>query len=266
MGYVQAGIAFFGFLSSMSASKKAQALAEEGGRLSKEASYLNANDVEYLGAVNAGVINQMAAKNAAGIRDVGYANALAIAEATHQNLWLHQLQTQEELRIQERDERWHAGEIRAMTASTGIAVNGGSPVAYLKAEIAKGIQERRFMELRGNLTGLRIADDGMKKTLLTVKSANWDAKIIQDNAALKAEVTMLEALAQAASMRRQGDISEMVGVANAQAARANGMSAALGYLSKGIGYAGQAYASFQTPSQASYGVGTYNTSTQMGGF
>ena len=101
------------------------------------------------------------------------------------------------------------------------------------------------METRDAWTMLGLAEDGLRQSLLTVKSANYNAKVTQDNAALQAEVTIAESIAQAAAMRRQGDISAQVGVANAQAARASGMAGAIGAIGSAVGYAGNAYSSWK---------------------
>ena len=233
-----------------SAADEAAELAMRGGQLSKDASYANAADAERLGALNAGAITGAASNNASMMREIGYANANAIADATKHNLQMYQIQSQEELRLHKRDQRWHAGEIRAMQASTGVQIGTGSPLAYLNSEITKGIQEQHFMETRDNWTMLGMTDEGLKQSLLTVKSANYNAKVTQDNAALQAQVTIAESIAQAAAMRRQGDISAQVGVANAQAARANGTAGAIGAIGSAVGYAGNAYSSWkaaQTP-------------------
>jgi hypothetical protein len=275
---IQAGISLFGASQANKAGEEASELMMQGGALSKDASYANAADVESLGALNAGAITGAAQNNATMMREIGYANAQAIADATIHNIRMYNIQSQEELRLHERDERWHAGEIRAMQASTGVQVGSGSPLAYLNSEITKGIQERHYMETRDAWAMLGLADDGLKQSLLTVKSANYNAKVTQDNAALQAQVTIAESIAQAAAMRRQGDISAQVGVANAQAARSQGMAGALGAIGQSVGYAGNAYSSWKasqattsypvygTGAANSFGVGTYNSSSGAGGF
>ena len=247
---IQAGLSIFGAISSSSAADEASELAMQGGELSKGASYANAAAAERIGALNAGAITGAAANNASMMREIGYANAQAIADATVHNLRMYDLQSKEEVRLHRREERWHAGEIRAMQAGTGIQIGSGSPLAYLNSEITKGIQERHFMETRDAWTMLGMADDGLKQSLLTVKSANYNAKVTQDNAALQASVTIAESIAQAAAMRRQGDISAQVGVANAQAARANGMAGAIGAIGSAVGYAGNAYSSWKATQAA----------------
>ena len=242
---IQAAAALYGASQAKKAGEEASELMMEGGALSKDASYANAADSERLGALNAGAITGAAQNNATMMREIGYANAQAIADATAHNLRMYDLQSREELKLHKREERWHAGEIRAMQASTGIQIGSGSPLAYLNAEITKGIQERHFMQDRDAWTMLGLADDGLKQSLLTVKSANYNAKVTQDNAALQAEVTIAESIAQAAAMRRQGDISAQVGVANAQAARSQGAAAALGAIGNAAGYAGNAYSSWK---------------------
>lgn len=259
---IQTGLSIFGAVSAKSAGDEAAAMIMEGGALSKTASYANAADVESLGALNAGAITGAAKNNATMMREIGYANAQAIADATLQNLNLYKIQSDEEIRLHKRDERWHAGEIRAMMASTGVMVNSGSPMAYLQAEIKSGIQERHFMQTRDAYTMLAMADEGLKTSLLTVTEANYNAQVTEKNAALQASVTIAEATAQAAAMRRQGDISAQVGVANAQAARAGGTSAAIGMIGQAAGFAGNAYTSWknsQSPA-ASYSGANFSWS------
>ena len=241
----------FGAASAASGAKEAQRLAEEGGKMSQAASYANAADVESLGALNAGAITGAAKNNASMYREIGYANAQAIVDATMHNLRMAKIENDEQQRLHIRDERWHAGNIRAMAGSSGVMVNSGSPLAFLNSEITKGIQERHFMEHRDAWTMLGLTDDGLKRSLLTVKTANWNAKVTEQNAALQANVAMSEAIARAAAMRRQGDISAQVGVANAQAAYYGGQAAALGGLSNAVSGAATAYTSWKN-SQPTY--------------
>lgn len=249
---IQTGISLIGASQASSAADEASELMMEGGALSKDASYANAADAERLGSINAGAITKAAYNNALATREIGYANAQAIADATLHNIRMYKIQSDEEIRLHKRDERWHAGEIRAMMSGTGVMVNSGSPLAYLRSEITKGIQERQFMQTRDAWTMLGFAEDGMRQSLLTVKTANWNAKIAQDNASLQAGVVMAEAVAQAAAMRRQGDISAQVGVANAQAARASGQASALGAIGNAVGFAGDAYSSWKSSQNTAY--------------
>jgi hypothetical protein len=249
-GIIGAGASAAGAAASIAQGERAFELMKEGGELSKAASYANASDAERIGALNAGAITKAAYNNALATRDVGYSNAKAIASSSLHNLGMYQIQSDEDQRLHRLEERWHAGEIRAMMSGTGVQVNTGSPLAYLRSEITKGIQERQFMLTRDQWTMVGMGADDLKKTLLTVKTANWNAKVTEENAKLQAGVVMAAAVAEAAAMRRQGDIAAAVGVANAQAARAQGNMAAIGAISNAVGYAGDAYSSWkasQTP-------------------
>ena len=263
---IQAGVSILGATSASAAGKEAAAKQEEGGLLSQEASYSNAADVEALGALNAGAITKAAANNASMMREIGYANANAIAEATLQNLNLYKIQSDEEQRLHLREERWHAGEIRAMMSGTGIAVNSGSPMAYLNAEITAGIQERHFMARRDAYTMLAAADEGLKSSILTTMTANYNAQVTESNAALQASVAIAQATADAAAMRRQGDISAAVGVANAQAARAAGSAAALGAIGNAVGYGASAYQAWTAGNSFSAGRGSFSGPTWQAGY
>ena len=238
----------FGAASAASGAREAQRLAEEGGQMSQAASYANAADVESLGALNAGAITGAAKNNASMYREIGYANAQAIVDATMHNLRMATIENDEQQRLHIRDERWHAGNIRAMASSSGVMVNSGSPLAFLNSEISKGIQERDFLNKRALYAMVGMAEDGLRQSLLTVKSANLNAKVTEQNAALQANVAMSEAIARAAAMRRQGDINAQVGVANGQAAYYGGMSAALGGLSNAASSASTAYTSWRNNS------------------
>lgn len=253
-----AAVSAFGASSADKAGREAARLAKEGGYLSQWASYANAADAERLGSLNAGAITAAAANNALATREIGYANAQAITEATMHNLGMYKIQSDEEQRIHIRDERWAAGEIRARMSSTGVLVDSGSPLAYLRSEIKKGIQERNFMKQRDLYAMIGLAEDGMRQTLLTVKTANWNAKITEENAAMQAGVVMAEAMAQAASMRRQGDIVAQVGVANAQAARYQGTAAALAGIGNALSSAGNAYASWKAGQAQPATTNTYS--------
>jgi len=269
---IGAAASIYGASQASKAGEEASELMMEGGALSKDASYANAADAEALGSLNASAITAAASNNATMYREIGYANANAIAQATSHNLMMYQMQSTEELKLHAREERWHAGEIRAMGGASGFNVNSGSPLAYLRSEITKGIEERFFMERRDNFSMLGLAQDGLTESLLTVKSANYNAKVTESNAALKAQVTMAEAIAQAAAMRRQGDISAQVGVANAQAARSQGTAAAIAGIGNAAGSLGNAYSSWKGSQVSSpyasnsYGVGTYQPASGQGGF
>ena len=243
---IGAAASLYGASQSQKAGEEAEELMMEGGALSRSASYANAADALSLGSLNAGAINKAAANNARMGREIGYANANAIATATVQNLNLYKIQSDEQLKLHRREERWHAGEIRAMIGGSGVQVNGGTPLAYLQSEITKGLEERQFMAMRDSYSMLGMADEGMKSSLLTVMTANYSAKVTQDNAALQASVAMAEATAQAAAMRRQGDISAQVGVANGQAARAQGSAAAISAIGNAVGYGASAYKSWSS--------------------
>lgn len=263
-----------GTISSISAGNEAAAKAEEGGALSKNASYANASDRINIGQINAGAAVSAAANTAMGMREVGASSADALLEAGFHNLRMYDMQSKEELRIHRMQEKWHAGEIRARLSGTGIQVNSGSAMAYLRSEITKGLEERRFMETRDAWTMLGIAEDSLRRSLLTVKTANINAAITQENAALQAGVMMAEAMADANAMRRQGDIAAAVGVANGQAARASGYASAIGSLQGML----QPLNNLMTPAvnttygtygqgiRNNYGVGTYNSVTGSGGF
>jgi hypothetical protein len=267
-------IAIWGAVESHNAGKQAQRLAEEGGALSQAASYANAADVEALGALNAGAITAAAKNNASMYREIGYANAQAITDATLHNLQMSAIENDEEQRLHRREERWHAGNIRAMAGSTGVMVNSGSPMAYLNSEITKGLQERDFLATRAQYAMMGDASDGLRKSLLTVKSANMNARVTEQNAALQANVAISESIARAAAMRRQGDISAAVGVANGQAAYYGGQASAIGAIGNAAGSLQNTYLNYRNNSgtgsswnsQFSSGNGSFGGSNWKAGY
>jgi len=248
MTAVGIGVSLLGAAQSASAAKKAERLALEGGALSQAASYANAADAEALGALNAAAITGAAENNAAMTLEMGYANAQAITDATLHNVKMYAIQSNETIKQHVREERWMAGDIRAVLSGSGVMVNGGSPMAYLQATVKAGIQERDFMQRRDALTMIGMAEDGLRQSMLTRKEADLSASVMRSNAALQAQVTIAEATAQANAMRRQGDISKQVGVANAQAAYYGGMSNAIGAIGSAARYAGSAYSSWKASS------------------
>lgn len=259
---------------SMKAGKEAQRLAEEGGALSQGASYANAADVEALGALNASAITGAAKNNASMYREIGYANAQAITDATLHNLQMSRIENDEEQRLHRREEKWHAGNIRAMVSSSGVQVNTGSPLAYLNSEITKGLQERDFLNKRAMYSMIGDAEDGLRQSLLTVKSANLNAQVTEQNAALQAKVTISESIARAAAMRRQGDINAAVGVANGQAAYYGGQAAAIGAIGNAAGSFQNTYLNYRNNSgsgsswnsQFSSGNGSFSGSNWKAGY
>lgn len=244
------GISAFGAYNSYKGGKEAQANMIRGGELSQGASYANAADAERLGALNAGAITGAAANNAAMTLELGYENAQAIIDATLHNTRMYAIQANETIRQHKREEKWAAGEMRAIMSSSGIMVNGGSPQAFLQSQITAGLQERRFVFERDAMAMIGQAEDGLRRSYLTQKEATMNANVMQSNAAMQASVTTAMATAQAAAMRRQGDISAEVGVANGQAAYYGGVSNAIGAIGSAANYAGQAYNTWknnQTP-------------------
>jgi len=244
------GTSIYGAVSSKKAGDEAREAMIQGGQLSRDASYLNAADAERLGQINAAAITGAAANNAAMTLALGYENAQAIVEATVHNARMYAIQAQETIRQHIRGERWLAGDIRAALSSSGVMVNGGSPQAFLESQITAGLQERQFVFQRDALTLIGEAEDGLRRSMLTQKEAQLNANVMKANAALQAQVTIAEATAQAAAMRRQGDIAAEVGVANGQAAYYGGLSNAIGAIGSAARYAGQAYNSWKG-SQAS---------------
>lgn len=262
--WIAEAIAIWGAVESRNAGKQAQRLAEEGGAMSQAASYANAADVEALGALNAGAITGAAKNNASMYREIGYANAQAIADATLHNLQMSKIEHDEEQLLHRREEKWHAGNIRAMVGSSGVMVNNGSALAYLNSEVTKGLQERDFLNKRALYTMIGDVEDGLRTSLLTVKSANLNARVTEQNAALQANVAISEAMARGAAMRRQGDISAAVGVANGQAAYYGGQAAAIGAIGNAAGSFQNTYQGWKNSSgTSSTGVvaGSFSTSS-----
>ena len=267
-------ISIWGASESIQAGKQAQRLAEEGGAMSQAASYANAADVEALGALNASAITGAAKNNASMYREIGYANAQAIADATLHNLQMSKIEHDEEQRLHRREEKWHAGNIRAMVGSSGVMVNNGSPMAYLNSEITKGLQERDFLNKRALYSMIGDVEDGLRQSLLTVKSANLNAQVTEQNAALQANVAISESIARAAAMRRQGDISAAVGVANGQAAYYGGQASAIGAIGNAAGSFQNTYLNYRNNSgsgsswnsQFSSGNGSFSGSNWKAGY
>ena len=245
LGVGQAILALKGASDASRAAEEAEAMAMEGGALSKEASYANAADASRLGRMNASAINAAAQNNANVARSIGEANALAIQKSTLRNLQLQGLESNENLRRLEREGRWQAGEIRAMQAAGGISINSGSPLAYLNSEVSEGIRSRQFEAMKGIYTMLGMAEEGLTSSLLTIYSSQRNADVMEKNAAMQAEVTIAEADMQAAAMMRQGDIMAQVGVANASAARYQGQAATLSALGNAFSHGAQAYNAWQ---------------------
>ena len=267
--WIAEAIAIWGAVESRNAGKQAQRLAEEGGAMSQSASYANAADVEALGALNAGAITGAAKNNASMYREIGYANAQAIADATLHNLQMSKIENDEEQLLHRREEKWHAGNIRAMVGGSGVMVNNGSALAYLNSEVTKGLQERDFLNKRALYSMIGDVEDGLRTSLLTVKSANLNARVTEQNAALQANVAISEAIARGAAMRRQGDISAAVGVANGQAAYYGGQAAAIGAIGNAAGSFQQTYSNWKSSSgTASSGIvaGSVSQSSSSSGF
>jgi hypothetical protein len=199
-------------------------VADETGRLQREAAYANATDIESLANINAGIINSVAHENAAGYIRVGEANALAIEQATFFNVALQGMETLEDLRRHIYQERMISGSIRAAVGASGVQTNTGTPLHYLMAQQHQGKLERDYVAERGKLTILSTYEMGKTSAAITRLEARERANVEIRNAAAQAEMMSMQSMYEAISLRREGDLYELIGGYNRDAAIWGGIS------------------------------------------
>lgn len=249
---IKIGTTIFGFLSQRKAAKQSQQSNQVNAQLQYSANYANAQDALMVGRASAGAVAAAGANNAKMAIYLGYENGSAINEATLHNQELLQIDRDRQWKTHEREEKWHAGSLRAMMGGSGVSTNVGSPMAFLQAEIKAGIEERQFNQDRNLRIAINAAEEGLTRSLLTVKEAKINAQVMRANASAQAGAIMAGATAQANAYRRQGDIALQVGNANAQAAYLNGQANAINTLGSLAGTAGKLYTDWkasQTNSQ-----------------
>ena len=238
-------------VSLYSGYKSSQA-AKKGGRAAREAAYLNADDLRNLATKNAAAYRSMGAVNANAIRVVGEANAIAVENATSRNVQMYGMQAGEDRRRHIIRERQTAGQIRAMSAGSGIQTNTGSPLHYLNSVVDEGIRERRFGDIKAYWTIKNMFEEGTEKAAVIRLTADQQAMVVQHNADVQAQMAYDAAMAQADAMERSGDVQAQIGAAQGTAALWGGIAGAF-----------QSYASFgglQTTPSGGTTTGAYTYS------
>jgi hypothetical protein len=227
---ISAGASLFG-------GYKAGQAAREGGEAAREASYLNAADLRDLAEFNSAGYREAGAVNAGAIRTVGAANELAVKNATARNTMMYGMQAEEDRRRHMLQERTTAGTIRAMVGASGVQTNTGSPLHYLNHQVDLGIQERRFGDIKAYWTLRNMYEEGTEKAAVIRLTAEQQAMVTEYNANLQAEMSYAEAMRQATSMERSGDVSAATGAAQGSAAMWGGIAGAASALG-GINFGG----------------------------
>lgn len=278
---IMIGAQIFGALSSKSAADDAADRAIEIGTANAEdlrtISAKNADEIRRIAGLNAGAILSTANLNSGSILQVAESNALAHLESTVTNLDLAATENVELLRRHVLQERALQGSIRAATGASGVRVGQGSPLEILVDAVEQGYGERMYMANYARKRLAMMGKEGITRAKLTMMDAEQRSKVLLETASLQAMITREEAESSATIMLNDAEANarsmERGGAAYAASMRAQGtaslisglMGAGNTYLQYGGGSSSPT-ASVPMVSQATYGVGTYNATSGMGGF
>ena len=210
-----------GGMSAKSDLNKGAALAIKTG---KE----NAAGLMDMTTKNNYIQSNLAEENAMAVINIGYANAEAVELAAARTFAVRSIGTAYKAEQMWRARHQMMGEIRARTSGTGIAVNQGSPLHFLNEQAALAERDIKMtigMELLSTFGYM--ADMAEKSRLIKLETMQR-ADTMRRNVKAQNEVSMNEAIARAAAMRRGSEMT-------ASGMRAQGNAAMWSGISSGIG-------------------------------
>jgi hypothetical protein len=221
MWWVAAAASVVGGLMSKSASDKSARRAIEVGKANaadlERITALNADEINRISGLNADSVLKTANLNGASIMEVGMANAKAYAEATIDNIGLEVIQSSEMLRRHAVQELQHAGEIRAAIGASGVRGGQGSPLEILHEAVTGGYGERQYMARYAMAKVITMGREGQRRVALTklearsraqlmTQVAGLQASVMREEGASRAMMLINDAEANAASLRRGGQL------------------------------------------------------------
>jgi hypothetical protein len=227
---------------SKSASDKSARRAIEVGKANandlERITKLNASEINRISGLNADAVIKTANLNGASIMEVGRANAKAYAEATIDNIGLEVIQSSEMLRRHAVQELQHAGEIRAATGASGVRGGQGSPLEILHEAVSSGYGERQYLANYAMARVITMGREGARRVQLTklearsraqlmTQVAGLQASVMKEEGASRAMMLINDAEANAASLRRGGQLI-------ASQARAQGTASLISGIMGGI--------------------------------
>lgn len=176
-------------------------------RAQAEAMRANAADLRALAEQNYDAYLKAGNVNADAVLKVGEANALAIERATARNMHMYALQADEDRRRFVINQKITAGAIRAPVGAAGIQINTGSPREYLVDQVKLSIRERRFGDIKTYWTLRNMFEEGEDRAYVTRLTAEQQARVIQTNASIQAEMSLADAERQAKAMERGASVA-----------------------------------------------------------
>jgi hypothetical protein len=221
MWWVAAAASVVGGLMSKSASDKSARRAIEVGKANandlERITKLNASEINRISGLNADAVIKTANLNGASIMEVGMANAKAYAEATIDNIGLEVIQSAEMLRRHAIQEVQHASEIRAAIGASGVRGGQGSPLEILHEAVSSGYGERQYLANYAMARVITMGREGARRVQLTklearsraqlmTQVAGLQASVMKEEGASRALMLINDAEANAASLRRGGQL------------------------------------------------------------
>lgn len=179
---------------------------DQAAGIYRDASYANAADILHYSGLNSGLMMGAAERNAEALMRIGEANASAVERATERNMKLYRMQADEEVRRHIIGEKIVAGTIRAITGSSGIMTNTGTPLRYLESQVSEGTRQRKFMQEKHAQTLLTMKMEGADRAEIYRLTASENAAVTMANAEAQIGVMMNDAARMASQLQRQGDI------------------------------------------------------------
>ncbi len=248
MAWAAVAVAAASVISGMqqaSASRRA-------GRAAMEAARENAKILRGVSRENVALGLEAAGYNAEQIRVLGAYNAAAIEYARDTNTELMVIESLERMRQHLRLEGHTLGTMRAMTASSGVSVNEGTPLRYLNDQNDEMEHSRWYTAEVDRRSILNYYDQESTRADLVRLEADMKADALLFNAEIEGEIALNDADARAEQMINSGQ-SAM------QTARIQANSAMIGGILNGV----SRYASMggfnPSPSATGYQFNAYPT-------
>lgn len=198
---IKVGASLFGAYKSYTGNKAA-------GEASYNAAYQNSANLLHYAGLNSELMMGAAARNAEAILKIGEANAAAIERANARNMGLYRIQAEEEVRRHVIGEKMKAGEIRAVSGSSGLMVNTGTPAAYLESQVYEGITQRNYMKFKHAQTLIAMEGNASDEAAVYRLTASENAAVVMSNAEAQTGVMMNNTLREYEAMRLNGSMAQ----------------------------------------------------------
>lgn len=228
--------------------------AREAGRDAMRAAEENAQILRGVTSENVALGLEAAGWNAEQIRLLGEYNAAAVEQARDMNTELMVMESLERMRQHLRMEGYTLGTMRAMTASSGISVNEGTPLHYLNDQNEEMMHSRRYTADVDRMSVLNYYTQESTRADLIRLEAEMKAENLLYNAEIEGEIAMNDADARAEQMINSGQAAMQAGRIQAYGAILGGI---VGGISTYASYGGFTPSGQTSPSATGYGFNPY---------